>query len=52
MIVQVLVNVVQRRTVVVDPGQLSFDNRCRSHLYRVKVSCITSVDGIKRCFLT
>ena len=32
MIVQVLVNVVQRRTVVVDTVQLSFDNRCGGHL--------------------
>ena len=42
----VRVNVVLNRTVV--DSDCRFDNLCLSHLqiFRVKVSCITSTDGI------
>ena len=40
------VNVVLNKTVVVD-SDWSFDNLCPVVIFRVKVSCITSGDGIK-----
>ena len=40
------VNVVLNKTVVVDSDR-SFDNLCPVVIFRVKVSCITSGDGIK-----
>ena len=46
----VLVNVVLNRTVVVDSDRC-FDN-CAVVIFRVKVSCITSVDGIILWLLT
>ena len=41
----VRVNVVLNRTVVVD-SDWRFNNLCGMVIFRVKVSCITSVDGI------
>ena len=41
----VRVNVVLNRTVV--DSDWSFDNLCPVVIFRVKVSCITSGDGIK-----
>ena len=43
----VLVNVVLNRTVVVDSDLVS--TTCAVVMFRVKVSCITSVDGIILC---
>ena len=45
----VRVNVVLNRTVV--DSDWSFDNLCPVVIFRVKVSCITSGDGIKLWFL-
>ena len=43
------VNVVLNRAVV--DSDWSFDNLCRVVIFRVKVSCITSGNGIKRWLL-